>query len=121
MSVKILIADDDNDIRELIKNILILEDYIILEAANGDEALKILDQQEVNLLITDIFMPKMSGIELAVKIKAHYANLKILGITGGGNFVSSDQVKMMSNDFFTSFLKKPFEYTELIEKVKELL
>lgn len=117
----ILVVDDEEDIRTIIREILHNNFYTVLETSNGIEALKILAKQKVDLLITDIFMPEMSGVELAIKIKASHSQLKIIGITGGGKWITSDQVQNMSLNFFTSFLKKPFSSNALIKKVTFLL
>ncbi|PCJ52727.1 MAG: two-component system response regulator [Planctomycetota bacterium] len=121
MSAKILIVDDTDIIRALIKEILDSSDYDISEASNGQEAIEILAKNDIDLVITDIFMPEMSGIELAIKIKSNYPHIKILGITAGGNQVTSDEALNMFSDHFESILSKPIDQEELLDNVKYLL
>ena len=121
MSPKILIVDDTEIIRALIKEILESSGCDVLVASNGKEALNLLTTEKIDLAITDIFMPVMSGIELAIKIKSSYPHIKILGITAGENQVTSDQVLKIFANHFEYILSKPIDHEELIDNVKYLL
>ncbi|PCJ57362.1 MAG: response regulator [Planctomycetota bacterium] len=121
MKSKILLVDDDDGFRASIIICLTLEDYSVIGASNGIEALEVMLDQEIDILITDILMPEMDGIELALKIKKEYPQLKTIGITGGGMLGDSENVSKMSKAFFSSYLKKPFESNELLEKIEALI
>ncbi|PCJ55059.1 MAG: two-component system response regulator [Planctomycetota bacterium] len=121
MNAKILIVDDNENIREFLTEFLTSKDFLVAEAKNGKEALSVLTEKKVDLVITDIFMPEMSGIELAIKVKAKYPQLKIIGITAGGNQISSMEALDMSAIHFEYILKKPIDCEELIDNIKYLL
>ena len=117
MSMTILLTDDDPGFRESVRQILVLEDYRVLEAKDGVEALRLLKSEEVGLLITDILMPDMEGVELCTKAKALRPDLKVIGMTGGGS-INADSVTGIAERFFHAFLKKPFDRQDLLDKVK---
>ncbi|PCJ51322.1 MAG: hypothetical protein COA79_26555 [Planctomycetota bacterium] len=121
MNHSILIVDDTDIIRALIKEILESSGYDILEASSGKDALDIMSTKKVDLAITDIFMPEMSGIELAIKIKSNFPHIKILGITAGGNNVTSNTAQKMFANHFEYILSKPIDHEELLDNVKYLL
>ena len=81
--IKVLIVDDQSLIREGLTMMLNLYDniFIIGEAANGEEAIKILDTQEVDVILMDIRMPIMDGVEATKIIKEKYPNVKVLILT----------------------------------------
>ena len=68
MKPKVLVVDDEQDIRELLKFYLNKEGYEVLEAGDGEEALNIFENEYVDLGIIDVMMPKMDGFELVEKI-----------------------------------------------------
>ncbi|PCJ52239.1 MAG: hypothetical protein COA79_24230 [Planctomycetota bacterium] len=120
MNLIILIVDDDSNFRNLVKDFLSPDSYTILEATNGIEALQILEEQKIDLLISDMYMPEMDGIELSKKIKENYPQLKTIGTTAGDKYEAS-MVKDVSKSFFSSFLSKPFSQVDLLTEIKKLL
>ncbi|PCJ54706.1 MAG: response regulator [Planctomycetota bacterium] len=117
MKPKILLVDDDDGFRASVCTCLTLEGYSVIEASDGIEALKVLYNQNIDLLITDILMPVMDGIGLSIKIRKKYPQLRTIGMTGGGRLGDSESVSKMSKPFFSSYLKKPFGTHELLEKI----
>lgn len=69
MKSKVLIVDDEQDIRELIKFYMNKEGYDVIEAKDGEEALEIFESEYIDLAIIDVMMPKMDGFELVENIK----------------------------------------------------
>lgn len=113
---KILIVDDDSEIRELIDALLSGEGYIIKQASNGKQALSMIDNS-FDLVILDIMMPEMSGYKVCSAIRENY-NIPILFLTA----------KSMDSDLTMGFsvggddyLTKPFSFSELLARVKGLL
>ena len=121
MSTKILLVDDDDPFRLSIKNALELENYSVIEAIDGLEALTILENNNIDLIITDVIMPAMGGIEFSEKSKEIFPSLKILGITGGGWKGNVERIERLSKSYFTAFLKKPFGTDELLKEINHLL
>lgn len=113
---KILIADDDSAIREVIRILLESEGYEIVEAANGEEAVKRMDNT-IDLLILDVMMPGCSGITACTQIRREYL-APILFLTAK----STDTDKIMGFSVGgDDYLSKPFSYTELLSRVKALI
>ena len=114
---KILIVDDDPDIRNIL-NLLLRRDYETAEAANGADALAYLEKnRETDLVILDVMMPEMDGIETCEKIRA-FSNVPILFLTAKS--AERDRIKAYQSGG-DDFLSKPFSQPELLAKVKSLL
>lgn len=113
----ILVTDDDQDIRDGIEIYLKNEGYNVLKAANGVEALEQLMEQEVHLIILDIMMPKLDGIQTTFKIREE-RNIPIIMLSA--KVEESDKIHGLSvgaDDYVT----KPFHPLELIARVKSQL
>ena len=111
--LKVLIVDDNDQMSSLLADILELFDYQTQQARDGEEALQCLKQDNFNLVITDLKMPRMSGTELLKIIKKAYPQLPVVvisGLTPGNtqNIIISEQAD--------GYLHKPFT-VEQIEKI----
>jgi len=114
---KILIVDDDPNIRELIRVFLRDEGFDVSEAADGLEALKVLETLKADMVILDVMMPNMDGWELCRQLRDAY-DIPLLMLTAKGE--TSQKVKgfQLGTD---DYLVKPFEPAELVVRVKALL
>lgn len=113
----ILVADDDQDIRDGIEIYLHNEGYHVLKAADGVEALQLLENHEVHLLILDIMMPNMDGITATFKIRQQQ-NIPIIMLSAKSE--DTDKIHGLSvgaDDYVT----KPFHPLELMARVKSQL
>ncbi|NCC54839.1 MAG: response regulator transcription factor [Erysipelotrichia bacterium] len=115
MAQTILIADDNDEIREVLNVLLSSEGYQIIEAVDGEDALNKADQ--VDLIILDIMMPKVNGYQSCVKIREK-SNVPILFLSAKG--LDSDKTLGFSSGG-DDYLAKPFSYNELTARVKALL
>ncbi|MGL5869671.1 response regulator transcription factor [Clostridium chrysemydis] len=115
--INILVVDDDKNIRNLLYTVLKKENYNVLLASNGIEALNILEESQVDIAIIDIMMPKLNGIELTSKIK-ELLDIPILILTAKGEITDKIQAFNTGSD---DYLVKPFDITELILRVNALL
>ncbi|WP_340401735.1 response regulator transcription factor [Paenibacillus sp. FSL H8-0079] len=113
----ILVVDDDSHIRKLIRIYLEKNQFSVLEAPDGQEALDILSHTRVDLAIVDVMMPRIDGIELTEDIRS-YLDIPILMVTAKGE--SKDKVRGF-NAGSDDYLVKPFDPVELILRVKSLL
>ena len=113
---KILIIEDDADIREGVRILLENENYKIIEAANGREGLELLDDA-VDLVILDIMMPGMSGLRTCEEIRKS-SNVPILFLTAKAR-ESDKLIGLMAGG--DDYLPKPFSYAELLGRVKALV
>lgn len=114
---KILIVDDEKDIRNLIEIYLKSEGYETLKAKDGEEALYLLKGNDVDLVILDVMMPKLNGIETCIKIREEN-ELPIIMLSAK----SEDMDKILGlNMGADDYLSKPFNTLELIARVKSQL
>lgn len=110
----ILVCDDDKEIVEAIEIYLTKEGYNILKAYNGEEALKIVENNEIHLIILDIMMPKINGIQVASKIRENKAIPIIMLSAKSEDYDKINGLNTGADDYVT----KPFNPLELIARVK---
>ena len=117
---KILVAEDENILREVICKSLQSYGFKVLEAADGRAALQIAEEFEgpIHLLLTDVVMPGMNGLELASRLAKLHPEIKILYMSG---HVESALVRHGLLDSITPFIQKPCRTITLIKKVCEFL
>ena len=119
---KILIIDDDNQFRVMLRIMLENAGYKdIEEAENGHTGMKLIRNGNFDLVITDIIMPDKEGIETIMEIRKDFPAIKIIAMSGGGK-ISADSYLVMAGHLGAGrTLTKPFQYSELVEAVRELL
>ncbi|HXX58104.1 MAG TPA: sigma-54 dependent transcriptional regulator [Thermodesulfovibrionales bacterium] len=117
MNFKILIAEDEEITLKHLTNTLKKEGYAVLGTRNGREALDALSRDRYDVLITDIKMPEMGGIELLEKAKERDGDIDVLVITGFGSIGSA--VEAMKKGAY-EYIPKPFDLDELILKVRNI-
>ena len=113
----VLIVDDDANIRKLIKATLHGEGYGAVEAANGEEALRLMDATPVDLIVLDIMMPGMDGWEFCRTVK-ETKDIPIIMVTAKGEVSQKIKGFRLGTD---DYLVKPFDPMELLMRVKALL
>ncbi|MGZ3449412.1 MAG: PAS domain S-box protein [Polyangiales bacterium] len=114
-SEKILVVEDDELVRRTTCGILRETGYSVLEASNGADALAEIERNEIQLLITDVVMPGMSGLELVTKARAHRPELAALLLSGYSEEVLHGETALAGS---VSFLPKPFKATELLDATR---
>jgi CheY-like chemotaxis protein len=87
----ILVIDDEPSVRRSLRRTLEVEGYAVLEAGDGKEALTALRAGSVDLIITDVFMPEMDGIEFLIEHLEQSSEIPVIAVSGGGR-ISSDSV-----------------------------
>ena len=114
---KILVCDDDKDIVEAIDIYLTQEGYEVLKAYDGDEAIKVLKRNEVDLLIMDVMMPRLDGIRATLKIRENMS-LPIIILSAK----SEDADKILGlNIGADDYMTKPFNILEVKARIKSIL
>ena len=117
MAEKILVVDDEDIIRESLSYILTKEKYEVTEAANGKVAFDMLKETSFDLVITDLEMPEMKGIELLDEIKKMNLQTSTIVITAYG---SMETAIAALRGGASDYILKPVEFDELLIKVKKL-
>jgi CheY-like chemotaxis protein len=115
------VVDDDRQIRQMLIEALTLDRlYLVEEAANGIEASIKLGTYRPDLLILDIFMPEMDGLEVCriIKTEPELADMKVIITTGYPGHLKLDEVSEMG---FTQIFSKPFDLWELVKTVENIL
>jgi CheY-like chemotaxis protein len=116
----ILVVEDDDGVRELASKFLRAYGYSVLEARDGLEALQILQHHPgiIHLVVSDLVMPRMGGLELGVRLKAQHPQTKLLFVTGYAEYAGNGHGRDSSD---AVILQKPFSSHSLVGKVREIL
>ena len=109
----ILVVDDEEDIRTVVRQMLAAEGYVVLDAEDPHQALRLAGQQHVDLLLTDVVMPLMRGTELAQRVLAVVPSVKVL-------LMSAYKVAEIAASGHP-FLAKPFTPDALLGRIREIL
>lgn len=119
MPSKILVVDDSDDTREMMAKLLELESFTVVTAEDGSAGLDTADAERPDLIITDVNMPRMNGIEMIKRLREQdgFATVPIMAITAYGNGVAKEALEAGANRAAT----KPIQFTELVVEIKELL
>jgi DNA-binding response OmpR family regulator len=118
----ILVIDDEAAVRQMIRRILEHAGYAVIEAPGGRAGIKLLRNQPVDLVMTDIIMPDMEGIETILQIRRDFPAIRILAMSGGGAAKGSSMYLYAASKLGAdAILAKPFRARELCEVVKNLL
>src|SRR6266436_1546449 len=117
----ILIAEDDHTVRQVLRDALHLSGYKILEAANGRDGWELFQQHQhdIQLVITDVLMPKMNGRKLALLINTIRPTVRIIYISGHPTDAITDRGGVLLEG--VDFLEKPFTNADVIRKVRDVL
>jgi DNA-binding response OmpR family regulator len=117
---KILVADDDLEILALLKRHLAKMDVDVVEASDGEEALRVARREKPELVILDVMMPGMSGWEVcrAIREDEGLSRTGVIMLTGIGERLNEMTSPLYGAD---DFLDKPFDFGELDQKIREVL
>lgn len=117
---KILIAEDEPDIRDLVSFTLRFAGHIVVAVSNGAEAVDAARMEKPDLILMDVRMPRMTGYEACAMLKADptMAHIPVVFLSAKGQ---DSEIQTGFNSGATDYLLKPFAPLELTERVKELL
>lgn len=112
---KILVVDDEVDVRDMIEAGLCLDGYQVRTARGGEDAVDLVRAEEVDLIITDFKMPGMSGVETVTRIREMAPDLPVIVVTGYLTPSSMEQCLALGK---VTFIRKPFEFETLTAAVQ---
>jgi DNA-binding response OmpR family regulator len=110
----ILVIDDDERVRTLLRNILLFGGYRVIEASDGESGMRHLEKGGFDMVLTDLGMPGMNGWEVTKLIKTRIPQLPVALITGWGTDLDEKKIKESGVDWI---IGKPFQVNEILEVV----
>jgi len=127
---RVIIIDDEEDIRIVLKEIFVRAGFDVGVASDGSEGLNLVRETGADLVITDIIMPGIDGVQTAYDIRMEFPNTKIIVMSGGGNTgpLEYEPAAIATTSYLASAeavgadltITKPFDREELINAVREL-
>ena len=118
---RILIIDDEKLARVTVRKILERAGYQIVEASTGLEGINQFRAGNIDLVVTDIIMPDMEGIETILELRRIEPDVRIIAVSGGGRTRNLDFLKMAADRGARRVLAKPFSQNDLLEAVRGVL
>jgi len=115
---KILVVDDEEALRTVLSSELESEGYLVQAAADGESAMKILGDQEFNLVLLDIKMPNVDGFEVLKFVKQKHPLTKVIMLTGFADLKNAIESKKLGAEDFVS---KPYDLVDLLTTVERVL
>jgi CheY-like chemotaxis protein len=117
---RVLVVDDDRGFRSALAKSLKVVGYEILEAQNGVEALQVVEQQPVDVVITDIYMPEKEGLETIKALRRVRPEVNVIAVSGGYIIPAQDCLFMAKALGAQRALAKPFTITDIVCALTEL-
>ena len=118
MNETILVVDDDAKVRESIRMVLADEGFRALTATSGEEALAAIARETPGLVLLDVWMPEMDGIEALARIKRAASSLPVIVLSGHGNVEMAVKATKLGA---VDFIEKPFSIDALLSSVRRAL
>ena len=118
---RVLVIDDDEQVRALLYEILDRAGFQVMEASNGVEGLKLYRSQPADLVITDLIMPEKEGVETIMELRSQFPNARIIAISGGQRAGGRDYLPIAARLGARRTVAKPFSRQEILEAVRESL
>jgi DNA-binding response OmpR family regulator len=115
--MRVLIIEDNADLRDYLRLALESQDYEVLTARNGQEALGYLNGHPVDVVLTDLFMPEMDGIETIARLRKQFPDIRVVAMSGRPGV---DYLSVARELGVACTLRKPFEIDELLAALKNL-
>lgn len=118
---RVLLIDDDAEVRSPLATWLSRHGHEVVEAGNGLEGLALLEDGGIDVVVTDIIMPDMEGIETILRIRKRWPEMPVVAISGGGSGEPSQALRPASRLGAHATLRKPFRPAALGELIESLL
>ena len=119
-SESILIVDDEGSLRELAREILEQKGYRVVCAEDGQKALSLLEENKIDLMISDVIMPRMNGYQLSSTVKRKYPAVKIQMVSGFSGFDDDLKHVERDDDLYQNIMRKPVTRDQLLNRVSKI-
>jgi DNA-binding response OmpR family regulator len=117
---RILIVDDNADLRSMLRLCLEADGFEVDVAANGQHALDVLSQRPADVVVTDLFMPDQDGIETILEVRKRYPDVRIVAMSGWTSTEGSDYLRVAREIGALETLRKPFDPRQLSRLLRGL-
>jgi DNA-binding NtrC family response regulator len=117
LTMRVLLIDDESMVRKIVRKMLERSGHEVTEAENGRFGLEQLKRGSFDLVITDIIMPEVEGIELVVTVSQQYPSTKTIAMSGGGRTGNVDFLDVAAKLGASAALQKPFTHAELLRAI----
>jgi len=117
----VLVVDDDDDVRAVVRKVVTKLGHQVWDVADGQQALRLLETSPMDLIISDVYMADMDGMELLVRIQQLELDVPVVVISGGGYKAKDEILKMAAACGAVATLDKPFTVEQLRETVEPFL
>jgi CheY-like chemotaxis protein len=118
MPRRLLYVDDEADLRSLVQMHLSLEGYEVETAADGDSAIQMLKDQPYDIVLLDVYMPKMNGLQVLQYLKRSNTTARLIVLTGSDNpYIAKECARLGAQ----AYLSKPYNFHELIESIDRVM
>jgi two-component system response regulator (stage 0 sporulation protein F) len=118
---KILLVEDDNLVRDMLTQVLERASHTVIGATNGEEATEFLKKDTPDIMVTDIIMPKKSGITLISEVRTRHPHMEIIAISGGGRLDPTGYLDLSESLGASVSFEKPIDNSALIMAIDLLL
>lgn len=119
--MRILVIDDDDQMRVLLRQVMEWAGYEVMEAEDGREGMQLQRRDPADLVITDLIMPEQEGLETIGQLRKEFPNTKVIAISGGGRIGPEAYLPAAQELGADKVFSKPFDVRALAGAVKELL
>ncbi len=119
--MRILVIDDDEQMRVLLRQVMEWSGYTVIDAENGRKGMQKQREEPVDLVITDLIMPEQEGLETITTLKREFPKVKIVAISGGGRIGPEAYLPAAQELGADLVFSKPFDVKEFVTAVRELL
>ena len=114
----IVVVDDEPNIRDVLFELISGYGYRVSSAKSGRDALGILQEDQADLVITDLMMPDLNGWQLLKQVKEQYSKTAVVILTG---YMSEEGEEILTNNEIDGYLTKPLEQVSFVEQVEHLI
>lgn len=118
---KILLVEDDDLVRDMLMQVLQRANHQVIFVANGEEATDYLKKEQPDIMVTDIIMPKKSGITLISEVKNRHPSMEIIAISGGGRLDPTGYLDLSETLGASVSFEKPIDNTALLMAIDLLV
>lgn len=117
----ILLIDDDEQVRWVMRRVLEKDGHVVRDAANGQDALRLMAERMAEIVVADVYMPEMDGLELLVRMQREYVAVRMIVMSGGGTMHAGDVLDIAATLGARATLSKPIAPADLRDAVARAL